>query len=878
MAAERDMTSAFLERDEALAELNAGLRSAEAGSGRTILVAGEAGIGKTTLLEHFVRGVRNGRVLSGGCEALTTPRPLGAVHDFAGATAGLREALGSGLDRAALFAAVLDELVRPPRPAVLVIEDVHWADDATLDLVKFLGRRIGRVPALLVLSCRDDEASFAKLRPIVGDLPARDVTRIALGPLSSAAVERLAATARRDAAGLHAVTGGNPFFVTELLRDGAPAGRVPVTVRDAVVSRAERLSPAAHRVLQLAAVVPRAVDVELIAAILNPPAGVIEECILSGLLLAEGRTLRFRHELARVAVEAAIVAPRAAELHASVLAALSARAPGTVSTAALVHHAQRAGDGGAVVRWAPQAAREAARRGARREAAAHCLAALTHASCLGEAEHAELLDAYATHCFELNDLQTAASARESAIELFERAGEFGRQCEALAAHAMTLVRALRNADADEVSRRAIALAQRLPPGGALARAYATESYLRMLNRDYRDAAAAGELAIELAERFDLREILAGAHISVGAALMFVERTRGHEHLRTGLKVAGTLDDGGTKEAEAHVMLGTASGEIFDFAEADRHLAAGIAFARSRDLDRAAGYMECWQSLCDLYQGRWDSAGARANAAAAAEKGNTTNRVTALIALGRLRTRRGDPGASAVLDEALVLASQSGTLQRIGPVCCARAEAAWLSGRDDEAAGEAERAFALAASKGHPWILGELAFWQWRAGRIETAPHGCAEPFRLQIEGRWREAAAVWEQIGCPYEQARALADGDEPAQRACLAILDRLGARPLADRVRKQMRALGARSIPRGPQQAARANAARLTPRELDVLACLADGLRNAEIASRLTCSSRTVDHHVESIFAKLEVGNRGDAVQAARRLRVLPDMGDVSA
>ncbi|MBV9891622.1 MAG: AAA family ATPase [Rhizobacter sp.] len=218
--------------------------------------------------------------------------------------------------------------------------------------------------------------------------------------------------------------------------------------------------------------------------------------------------------------------------------------------------------------------------------------------------------------------------------------------------------------------------------------------------------------------------------------------------------------------------------------------------------------------------------------------------------------------------------RSGTLQRIGPVCAARAEAAWMAGDDERAAREAARAADLAAAKRHPWLLGELAFWRHRAGDLIVAPRGCAEPFALQTGGRWSEAAAAWRAMGCPYEEARALADGDEAAQRAALALLDKLGAKPLAERVRRRMRQAGVRSVPRGAAATTRSNEAGLTARELEVLALVADGRRNVEIAKCLSRSARTIEHHVESILAKLEVGSRAEAVTAARRLGLLAQNG----
>lgn len=861
----------LLERESCLASLAAGLEAAAGGMGCTVLVSGEAGIGKTSLLEHFVRGHATEHVLWGACEALFTPHPLGPLHDIARQSGGrLKTMLDDGTDRAGLFTAVLDELIAAPAPALLILEDIHWADAATLDLIKFLGRRIHRAPALMILSYRDDELDSSHLlRSILGHLPSRHVSRLPLQRLSIAAVAKLAEGMKRNDAELHSVTGGNPFFVTEVLAN--PEGGVPATVRDAVLGRAALLKPAAREVLEFASIVPRAVEASLIDSVLAPELKAMEECVESGLLLAEDRTLRFRHELARVAVEESIPRPRAKALHARALAALTEQSPEPVALARLVHHAHLAEDAAAVLRLAPRAAREAASRGARREAASHCKVALAFAHGLSDADRAALLEEYAGHCFELNDLAAAIPARETAIELFGRMGDLARQSESLAGHAMSLVRALRNAEADEASRRAIALAEKLPAGPQLARAYATEAYLRMLNRDYADAVTWGEKAIALAERFQDMEILAAAYNCVGAAMMFVDYARGCEHVETSLQIAGRLADGGARVADAHVMLGTASGEIYKLAEANRFLMEGIAFARAHDLDRLAGYMEAWQALVDVYQGRWEDAGERAIAVLAREVSGSTNRVMALVALGRLRTRRGDPGAGAVLDEALALATQTGTLQRIAPVRCTRAEAAWLADDLPGVRREASAAFELARAKGHPWFLGELAYWLWRSGDLTDAPAACAAPYVLQIGERWREAAAAWEALGCPYEEARALAEGDEAARRQALATFDRLGASPMADRLRREMRAAGVQAIPRGPRSSTRGNPAGLTEREVEILSLVAKGWSNARIAERLSRSPRTVEHHLEAILAKLEVGSRGEAVEVARDRAILP-------
>jgi DNA-binding CsgD family transcriptional regulator len=232
--------------------------------------------------------------------------------------------------------------------------------------------------------------------------------------------------------------------------------------------------------------------------------------------------------------------------------------------------------------------------------------------------------------------------------------------------------------------------------------------------------------------------------------------------------------------------------------------------------------------------------------------SVANRLPALLVLGMLRARRGDPGAESVLDEVADMA-----------LAAARSEWRWLQGDHGQCVVEAELGCQLAVAANCPWYWGEVAIWLWRGGGLSQAPERTPAPFALQITGDWR-AAAAWERIGCPYEQALALADGDEPAQRAALDIFERLGARPMVEQVRQHLRALGIRGLPRGPRPTTRGNPAGLTTRQLEVLALLAEGLRNPEIADRLSTTPKTVEHHVSAVLAKLDARSRAEAVRVA--------------
>ena len=190
-----------------------------------------------------------------------------------------------------------------------------------------------------------------------------------------------------------------------------------------------------------------------------------------------------------------------------------------------------------------------------------------------------------------------------------------------------------------------------------------------------------------------------------------------------------------------------------------------------------------------------------------------------------------------------------------------------------AAAAVDLALPLAQAKGHPWFIGELAYWGWRAGTLDHAPEAAARPWSLLIEGRWQAAAQAWAERGCPLEQARALAEGDAGAQGQALDLAQGLGAVPFAQQVRQRLQRAGVR-VPRGPRSSTRAHPAQLTAREMKVLHLLAEGLTNAAIAERLHRSVRTVDHHVAAVLNKLGAGGRQAAVQRARQQGWLDDCG----
>jgi DNA-binding CsgD family transcriptional regulator/predicted ATPase len=864
----------LLERKVYLDRLNELRQQAARGHGRMLFLGGEAGVGKTSLVQKFAGDTKPPeRVLIGACEPLSAPRPHGLLSDMDELMQGQ---IGVLLDRSAspVEIARTVHLTLSQGPATLVIiEDAHWIDEAAVDGIRYLGRRIDSAPALLVITFRDDEIGGRHpLRRLLGDLAtARAVSRMHLPPLSPAGVAEMANGTGIDSDELFRLTNGNPFFISEVL--ASEGSDLPATVRDAVLARADRLSPDARDLLDAVAVIGSPAESVLVRNVSLAQAASTEECIAQGLLLAQGSRLMFRHELARVAVLNDVSPPRQIELHGRVLDAL--RREGSNDFARLAHHAAAAFDRAAVLDYGVTAARRAAAFQSHREAATQYQRVMEFAGPLPPVERAELLQAWSYEAYLMDDGNVAIPRCQEAIEIWLAEGDLLRVGDALRWLSRLYWRAGRNRESESTLAESVRILESLPPSPALAMAYSSQSQLRMLAWDAPAAISWGHKAIELAERLGERETLAHALANVGASHFLLDDGKlGLSLVQRSLEIS-KADNLEEQTARAYAVLSTGPTELYDFANTDPWLDEGIAYCVERDIDTYAYYLRAWRGVSLLYQAKFAAAAEEAGAVLRYDLPPTT-RIVAMAALGRVRVRTGTAGANELLDEALVLAEQTNELQRLSPVRAGRAESAWLSGDLERTWLEVEPIYERVLQSGHRWYIGQFAYWLWRAGALETAPASAFEPFALQIEGKWREAAAVWRARGCPYEAAWALADSNsEPELRYAHAEFARLGAQPAAAMVTQRLRALGAERLPRGPRPTTQANPFQLTGREMDVLALIVQGRRTREIADALFLSQRTVGHHITAILAKLEVHTRDEAARKAVQLEIVarPDV-----
>ena len=653
------------ERQGQLSTLRQYAREARDGRGRLVLVSGEAGVGKSALVEAFVEECAYARALSGACDGQFTPRPLGPLLDIAAQAGGeLGRLVAQGAPRESLFAATREELAEGPL-TVVVIEDVHWADEATLDLIRFLARRLRDSRCVLLVTYRDQGLPLHD--PLVislGDLASLPGTRrIAVPPLTRAAVDELAAGGPVPGDELYRLTRGNPFYVGEVLR-GVP-GEIPPSARDAVLARLARLPNEAHRYAEGASLLGARIDPALLVEVVGDDPTALDALVASGLLVSDGAGLRFQHELARVAVEQEIAAHRRAPLHARILTLLDAQ--GTADDARLAYHAEGAGDTAAVLLHAPAAARRASVLRSHREAALQLERALRFADAEPGPVRARLYDALALEIALLDRWDIAAEHAQHALGLWEETDDAEARAGTESFLCRVMWRLNRGEDALRLAQRAVATVEHLGDTPALARACTDLSALLCEEVRNEEVLALLDRAERMARDLDLPDVLSDALNTRACVLEMMEDPAWFEVMRTSIEIArehGLQSQSGRGYANLHDLLT----RVHRYPEAVSTYREGMTFCNDHEIATYGSCLLASQAAVELDLGHWAEAESMSQQVLAKPYLSPANAIPPHRTLGMLLARRGDPDALHHLDIAVESATDTGEAGWLGPRC------------------------------------------------------------------------------------------------------------------------------------------------------------------------------------------------------------------
>jgi DNA-binding SARP family transcriptional activator len=758
----------LIERVEARRQLDAAFTEAQRGLGAVVLVSGEAGIGKTALVRSFTAGFgADVTVLAGGCEDLLTASTFGPFSDVAREVPALRAALDDAVPGRVheILLEVLGE-----RPTVLVLEDVHWADDATLDAIRYLAPRVAGVPSLLLLTYRDEDVPPGHpLRQLLGALVQHGARRIQLTPLTAAGVETLAARAGVRAPELHRITRGNPFFVTEAL--ASRSDEVPASVRDVVLARVDRLPDESRTLLARLSVVPSGVERSLADALCDGDAtGALREPERAGVLVGDATTVSFRHEIARRALADALTPAERTAHHARLAEILDAR---DADPARVVHHAVQAQRDDLVVKAGIAAANQAARVGAHRQVAEHLHDVLQRVHLLTPEARVDLLVMRADALQLANQFDDSLRAAELAVEVAETLHDDGRLALALLAVARTGLWARGSDAAGAVVRRALTVLG--PQGDIELRAIAHADLARALG----DLATISSVAEPNPEVVEHALIGAGLAEALGRADL---RARALTYLGNGRLALGD-PQGSADLDEAIAVLRTfpraefavracvnASGACYRagrFDDAERYVDLGLAFGRDIEFLSGDYRLSLTRACVWSSQGRWNAAeqALRELLDRPGDPGIMDFLTRSLLARLLARQDRFDD-ADAVFEAARTAAHHSVEARLVGPVAAAALEIAWLRGETSPLPRLVGDALAVAARAGHSVSRAEIARYLQRARLEAPVVDPAPEPWASGLRGDWKHGAALWEGRGEPYEQALELLSSGRPQPMA----------------------------------------------------------------------------------------------------------------
>ena len=840
--------------------------------GHCVFVTGEAGIGKTALVKAFCKQQQTDcTIYQGACDALFTPRPLAPLYDIIWQVGSdLLPASHTIEQRSELFLNFFHALSSRKEKILIVFEDIHWADEATLDFIKFFLRRIVQLRCLFILTYRDDEIhSGHPLRNVLGDLSPDTFTRIQLTPLSRQAVYKLAGEKGYDPGNVYSISGGNPFYVNEILASYSPG--VPDNIKDAILAVYDRQEEGTKNAWQICSVIPEGLEINRFAKIKSSWDEGMDHCFALKIIIIKNDRVIFKHELYRRTIEDSLSPFKRVALNKKILELFLTSFEEEGEIERIVQYAKNANENQLVVEYAPRAAKQAASVGAHIEASKLYLTAIEYIEKSDEDRLVELYESYAYECYLTNQIKDAIIYQERALKTWQKKNEKEQTGNSLRLLSRYCWFDGNRDEAEKYGKEAIQILESLPSSRAKAMAFSNMSQLKLFSEETPDCEKWGNLAIEMAREIKDDEILCHALNNVGASQWKVQASReaGEKFLMESLDIAlkNSYHEHAAR-AYSNIIYNSVEAKEYDLAK--RFLQAGIAYCEERGLDSSNNYKLSLKARLLMETGDWDEAAFIASNFLQTPAQPGTIKIGCLLILATIKLRRGEPDASSPLEEAKALSFKTKEHQRIIPVTIALLEYEWLTAKRLITEEELKICLALVQKVDNIFLNSEINFWLQKVRNQEIDLPALYEPYKLLREGKINKAADFWQKKGCPFQKAFALFEGVEEDKKNALILFQQLGANAVSEKIKMEMRAVGIKSIPRGIRESTKNNPAQLTIRELDVLRLLQKGNPTREIAGTLFISPKTAENHISNILFKLDVKTRSKAITEAVRLGIL--------
>jgi DNA-binding CsgD family transcriptional regulator len=862
----------LIERELFLASLQKSFQRADHEEGHCIYISGEAGIGKTSLVKAFCSTVKNRcKIYKGTCDALFAPRPLAPLYDI---LLQIRkkppEQSHATEDRTALFTEIFHHLKNENEISLIVFEDIHWADEATLDFIKFLSRRITQLRCLFILTYRDNEIhSHHPLRNVFGQLSADTFSRMELLPLSKTAVEKMAQEKGYKGEDVYSISGGNPFYVNEILASYSVG--VPDNIRDSILSSYNRLDEGTKYIWQILSVLPTAFEVKFLEKIEPSYNASIHNCLDLKILIIKDGLIFFKHELFRRTIESSLSPLLRIELHKTILQLFQESFAKNGEIERIVHHAKAANANEVVVRYSPLAAKQAAKLGAHVQASRLYRAAIEHYQGNDADTLISFYESAAYECYLSNQIKEAIIYTGKIMLILEKKHDVEKKsgCVRLLSRLWWLEGDKSKSELYAVE--AIDLLNGEPPSTAKAMALSNMSQSKMLSDDIEECIFWGEKAIEMAKELNDEQVLCHALNNVGTALAKTRasREKGNALLKESLAIA-LHNSYHEHVARAYTNLGSTAVMMKDYDFAKKILEEGVHFGDEKDLDSWVTFLFSELARLHFETGDWNKASQIAETVLKNDRLGRLGKNEALVVLAKIKMRKGDPCALQLLLDAEKAAIELKELPTMIPVLTGLLEYEWITGTKIIKADTLDLVISMVEQKGNVFANSEFSFWLLKARNRHIRLKEFYAGYQASHSSLAAKASALWKSAGCPYEEALLLFEGNDEDKRKAIEIADKLGATIVFEKMKHLMRACGIKRLPRGLRATTKQNIANLTQRELDILELLKEGLQNKEIGARLFISPKTVDHHISSILFKLDVNSRSKAVHQALQLEAI--------